>query len=190
MGATRRMNHYDTPGWQPYMVIALIGALIILVGVVFQIAQVVVSVVKRNSPAYKDVTGDPWNGRTLEWATSSPPPVYNFAVVPVVHELDAFAHMKERGRTRHAVEDYRDIHMPRNTSAGLFVGLFSLAVGFALVWHIWWLAIAGLVGVIVTLILRSYNNDIDYTISAETVAGMDGTPTRTPARTPDLQEAL
>jgi len=190
MGATRRMNHYDTPGWQPYMVIALIGALIILVGVVFQIAQVVVSVVKRNSPAYKDVTGDPWNGRTLEWATSSPPPVYNFAVVPVVHELDAFAHMKERGRTRHAVEDYRDIHMPRNTSAGLFVGLFSLAIGFALVWHIWWLAIAGLVGVIVTLILRSYDNDIDYTISAETVAGMDGTPTRTPARTPDLQEAL
>ncbi|WP_089165315.1 cytochrome o ubiquinol oxidase subunit I [Caballeronia sordidicola] len=188
MGATRRMNHYDTPGWQPYMVIALIGALIILVGVVFQIAQVVVSVVKRNSPAYKDVTGDPWNGRTLEWATSSPPPVYNFAVVPVVHELDAFAHMKGRGRTRHAVEDYRDIHMPRNTSAGLFVGLFSLAIGFALVWHIWWLAIAGLLGVIVTLILRSYNNDIDYTISAEAVAGMEGTPK--PARTLDLQEAL
>jgi cytochrome o ubiquinol oxidase subunit I len=188
MGATRRMNHYDTPGWQPYMVVALIGALIILAGVVFQIAQVVVSVVKRNSPAYKDVTGDPWNGRTLEWATSSPPPVYNFAVVPVVRELDAFAHMKERGRTRHAVEDYRDIHMPRNTSAGLFVGLFSLAIGFALVWHIWWLAIAGLLGVVVTLILRSYDNDIDYTISAETVAGMDGTPTS--ARTLDLQEAL
>jgi cytochrome o ubiquinol oxidase subunit I len=188
MGATRRMNHYDTPGWQPYMVVALIGALIILAGVVFQIAQVVVSVVKRNSPAYKDVTGDPWNGRTLEWATSSPPPVYNFAVVPVVRELDAFAHMKERGRTRHAVEDYRDIHMPRNTSAGLFVGLFSLAIGFALVWHIWWLAIAGLLGVVVTLILRSYDNDIDYTISAETVAGMDGTPTST--RTLDLQEAL
>src|ERR1700710_907904 len=74
MGATRRMNHYDTPGWQPYMVIAFIGALIILLGVVFQIAQVVVSVMKRNSPEYKDVTGDPWNGRTLEWAMSSPPP--------------------------------------------------------------------------------------------------------------------
>jgi cytochrome o ubiquinol oxidase subunit 1 len=189
MGATRRMNHYDTPGWQPYMVIALIGALIILLGVVFQIAQVVVSVVKRNSPEYKDVTGDPWNGRTLEWATSSPPPVYNFAVTPVVHELDAFAHMKERGRTRHAREDYRDIHMPRNTSAGLVIGLFSLAIGFALVWHIWWLAIAGLLGVVITLILRSYDDDIDYTISAQTVAGMDGTPT-TPARTRDLQEAL
>jgi cytochrome o ubiquinol oxidase subunit 1 len=156
--------------------------------VVFQIAQVVVSVVKRNSPAYKDVTGDPWNGRTLEWATSSPPPVYNFAVVPVVHELDAFAHVKERGRTRHAREDYRDIHMPRNASAALFVGLFSLAIGFPLVWHISWLAIAGLLGVVVTLILRSYNDDIDYIISAETVAGMDGTPK--PARTLDLQEAL
>ena len=189
MGATRRMNHYDTPGWQPYMVVALIGALIILVGVLFQVAQVVVSVVKRNSPAYKDVTGDPWNGRTLEWATTSPPPLYNFAVLPVIHELDAFAHMKERGRTRHAVEDYRDIHMPRNTSAGLIIGLFSLAIGFALVWHIWWLAIAGFLGVVVTLILRSYDDDIDYTISAETVAGMDGTPT-TPARALDLQEAL
>jgi len=184
MGATRRMNHYDTPGWQPYMVVALI----ILAGVLFQVAQVVVSVMKRNSPAYKDVTGDPWNGRTLEWATSSPPPIYNFAVLPVVRDLDAFAHMKERGRTRHAVEDYRDIHMPRNTSAGLVIGLFSLAIGFALVWHIWWLAIVGLLGVVVTLILRSYDDDIDYTISAETVAGMDGTPTQ--ARTLDLQEAL
>jgi cytochrome o ubiquinol oxidase subunit 1 len=188
MGATRRMNHYDTPGWQPYMVVALIGALIILAGVLFQVAQVVVSVMKRNSPAYKDVTGDPWNGRTLEWATSSPPPIYNFAVLPVVRDLDAFAHMKERGRTRHAVEDYRDIHMPRNTSAGLVIGLFSLAIGFALVWHIWWLAIVGLLGVVVTLILRSYDDDMDYTISAETVAGMDGTPTQ--ARTLDLQEAL
>jgi cytochrome o ubiquinol oxidase subunit I len=188
MGATRRMNHYDTPGWQPSMVVALIGALIILAGVLFQVAQVVVSVMKRNSPAYKDVTGDPWNGRTLEWATSSPPPIYNFAVPPVVRDLDAFAHMKERGRTRHAVEDYRDIHMPRNTSAGLVIGLFSLAIGFALVWHIWWLAIVGLLGVVVTLILRSYDDDIDYTISAETVAGMDGTPTQ--ARTLDLQEAL
>src|SRR6195952_5166906 len=177
MGATRRMNHYDTPGWQPYMVVALIGALIILLGVVFQIAQVVVSVMKRNSPEYKDVTGDPWNGRTLEWAMSSPPPVYNFAVVPVVHELDAFAHMKERDRTRHAREDYRDIHMPRNTSAGLVIGLFSLAIGFALVWHIWWLAIAGLLGVVVTLILRSYDDDIDYIIPAETVPGMDGAST-------------
>ncbi|MGV7244451.1 cytochrome o ubiquinol oxidase subunit I [Caballeronia sp. M23-90] len=188
MGATRRMNHYDTPGWQPYMIVALIGALIILLGVVLQITQVVVSVVKRNSPAYKDVTGDPWNGRTLEWATSSPPPVYNFAVLPVVHELDAFAHMKERGRTRHAREAYRDIHMPRNTSAGLIVALFSLAIGFALVWHIWWLAAAGLLGVVVTLIIRSNDTDIDYTIPAATVAGMDGSPAQTRAR--DLQEAL
>jgi cytochrome o ubiquinol oxidase subunit 1 len=188
MGATRRMNHYDTPGWQPYMIVALIGALIILVGVLCQVAQVVVSVVKRNSPEYKDVTGDPWNGRTLEWATSSPPPVYNFAVLPVVHELDAFAHMKERGRTRHAREDYSDIHMPRNTSAGLVVALFSLAMGFALVWHIWWLAIAGLLGVIVTLIIRSYDNDSDYTLPAATVAGMDGSPSQTRAR--DLLEAL
>ena len=176
------------PAWRCRPEITLIGALIILARVLFQVAQVVVSVMKRNSPEYKDVTGDPWNGRTLEWAMSSPPPIYNFAVLPVVHDLDAFAHVKQRGRTRHAIEDYRDIHMPRNTSAGLIIGSFTLAIGFALVWHIWWLVIAGLLGVVVTLIMRSHDDDIDYTISAETVAGMDGTPT--PARELDLQEAL
>ena len=102
--------------------------------------------------------------------------------------------MKERGRTRHALAEYRDIHMPRNTSAGLVIALFTVAIGFALVWHIWWLAIVGLLGVVVTLILRSYDDDIDYTISAETVAGIEGTGgtnnTLTPARTLDLQEAL
>jgi cytochrome o ubiquinol oxidase subunit 1 len=54
------------------------------------------------------------------------------------------------------------------------VGLFSLILGFAGVWHIWWLAALGLVGVIATLVMRSYNDDNDYTISAETVARMEG----------------
>jgi cytochrome o ubiquinol oxidase subunit 1 len=177
MGMTRRLNHYETAAWQPYLVVAMVGALIVLAGVIFQVAQVVVSIMNRHSLAYRDTTGDPWNGRTLEWATSSPPPVYNFAILPVVHELDAFAHMKETALGHHgrpAAKTFTDIHMPRNTSAGLFVGLFSLVLGFAGVWHIWWLAVLALVGVVATLILRSYDDDIDYIISAETVARMEG----------------
>jgi cytochrome o ubiquinol oxidase subunit 1 len=174
MGMTRRLNHYETAAWQPYLVVAMVGALIVLAGVLFQVAQVVVSIVKRHSPAYRDTTGDPWNGRTLEWATRSPPPVYNFAILPVVRELDAFAHMKETGHERHVTHKFHDIHMPRNTSAGFFVGLFSLVLGFAGVWHIWWLAVLGLVGVVATLVIRSYDDDIDYTITAETVARMEG----------------
>jgi cytochrome o ubiquinol oxidase subunit I len=179
MGATRRMNHYDNPDWQPYFLVALGGALLILVGVLFQVAQVVVSVINRKKPGYADITGDPWGGRTLEWATSSPPPFSNFAVVPTVHELDAFAHMKETAYLDRGVTQYRDIHMPRNTGAGLVVALFSLAIGFAMVWHIWWLAIVGLLGAIVTLIVRSYNEDIDYYVPAETVAEIEGARSRT-----------
>ncbi len=186
MGATRRMNHYDNPAWQPYFIVALVGALVILLGVVFQILQVVVSIVNRHKPAYADLTGDPWGGRTLEWATSSPPPFYNFAVVPTVHQLDELTHMKETAYLDRGVTQYRDIHMPRNTSAGLIIALFTLTVGFALVWHIWWMAIGGLVGAIVTLIVRSYDDDIDYTVSAETIAEIEG---RNHSRTLALQEA-
>src|SRR5246500_3273761 len=127
MGATRRLNHYDNPAWQPYMIIAACGVALIAVGVVFQVTQVVVSIINRNKPEYRDVTGDPWGGRTLEWSISSPPPVYNFATIPVVEELDAFAHMKETGRGLGVQAAYQDIHMPSNTSAGFFIGVFSLA---------------------------------------------------------------
>ncbi len=117
MGMMRRMNHYDNPAWQPWLQVAAFGAVLIAIGVAHQVAQVWVSVLRRNQPAYRDITGDPWGGRTLEWATSSPPPGYNFANLPVVHELDAFAHMKETGhgartglglsRHPHAVEHER-----------------------------------------------------------------------------------
>jgi cytochrome o ubiquinol oxidase subunit 1 len=173
MGMMRRMNHYDNPAWQPWLIVAACGAGLIAVGVVFQVAQVWVSVRNRHLPEYRDATGDPWGGRTLEWATTSPPPAYNFANLPVVHELDAFAHMKETGHGLGRDTVYRDIHMPSNTSAGLFVGLFSLALGFAGVWHIWWLAIAALVAIAVTVIGYSFRRNDGQYIDASTVLSIE-----------------
>ncbi|OUL97131.1 cytochrome ubiquinol oxidase subunit I [Paraburkholderia hospita] len=173
MGATRRLNHYDNPAWQPYMIVAACGVALIAVGVVFQVAQVVVSIINRNKPEYRDVTGDPWGGRTLEWSISSPPPVYNFATIPVVEELDAFAHMKETGRGLGIQAAYQDIHMPSNTSAGFFIGVFSLAFGFAAVWHIWWLAIVSLVAIAAIVIGRSFGRDDGYFIPSDVVRAIE-----------------
>ncbi|WP_144150380.1 cytochrome o ubiquinol oxidase subunit I [Paraburkholderia sp. BCC1885] len=169
MGMTRRLNHYDNAAWHPWLVFAACGVVFIALGVVCQVVQVIVSVRNRKLPEYRDVTGDPWNGRTLEWATSSPPPVYNFASIPVVHELDAFAHMKETGLGLGNETVYHDIHMPSNTSAGFFIGLFSLVLGFAGVWHITWLAIVALIAIMATVIGRSFGDHDGYFISADTV---------------------
>ncbi|SDR52482.1 cytochrome bo3 quinol oxidase subunit 1 apoprotein [Paraburkholderia fungorum] len=169
MGATRRLNHYDNPAWQPFMIVAALGAALIAIGVVFQVLQLIVSIRDRNKPENRAFSGDPWDGRTLEWSTSSPPPPYNFAIIPQVHTLDAFADMKERGTHRQKAPVYRDIHMPSNTSAGFFIAVFSLVLGFAAVWHIWWLAIVGIVGVFATLIGYSFRENDGYYISAEEV---------------------
>ncbi|KVU99816.1 cytochrome ubiquinol oxidase subunit I [Burkholderia ubonensis] len=169
MGMTRRLNHYDNPAWHPWLLVAAFGAVLIAIGIACQLLQLVVSIRNRNLPQSRDTTGDPWGGRTLEWATTSPPPAYNFATIPPVRTLDAFADMKARGEGQGKRAAYRDIHMPSNTSAGLFVGVFSLALGFALVWHIWWLAIAGLAGIVATLVIYSSRNNDGYYIPASTV---------------------
>ncbi|OJA45839.1 cytochrome o ubiquinol oxidase subunit I [Burkholderia ubonensis] len=169
MGMTRRLNHYDNPAWHPWLLVAAFGAVLIAIGIACQLLQLVVSIRNRNLPQSRDTTGDPWGGRTLEWATTSPPPAYNFATIPQVRTLDAFADMKARGEGQGKRAAYRDIHMPSKTSAGLFVGVFSLALGFALVWHIWWLAIAGLAGIVATLVIYSSRNNDGYYIPASTV---------------------
>lgn len=169
MGMTRRLNHYDNPAWHPWLLVAAFGAVLIAIGIACQLLQLVVSIRNRNLPEYRDTTGDPWGGRTLEWATSSPPADYNFAVIPQVRTLDAYADMKARGEGRPNPASIRDIHMPSNTCAGLVVAIFSLVLGFALVWHIWWLAIAGLVGIVATLVIYSSRDNDGYYIPASTV---------------------
>jgi cytochrome o ubiquinol oxidase subunit 1 len=167
MGATRRMQHYDNPAWQPYFVVAFIGAAIIMAGIGFTVLQIAVSI--RNRAANRDLTGDPWGGRTLEWATSSPAPFYNFAVLPEVSELDQFWADKEHKRAYLRHVHYADIHMPRNTGVGVVMGGLATLLGFGLIWHIWWLAILGLAGMVGAFIARSYDRDVDYYVTGAEV---------------------
>ena len=171
MGVTRRLRTFDDPGLQIWFVIAGIGAAIIAVGILAFLIQIGVSI--RNREALRDVTGDPWNGRTLEWSTSSPPPDYNFAFTPVIHDLDAWHDMKARG-AKAPEEGWLDIHMPRNTGAGLILSVLALACGFALVWQIWWLAIVSLAGIVGYAIVHSFDYDRDFHIGAADVARTEG----------------
>ncbi|MFL6536040.1 MAG: cytochrome o ubiquinol oxidase subunit I [Pseudomonas sp.] len=171
MGMTRRLNHFNVPEWEPWLLAELLGVGIILCGVSCQILQFYFSIRQRHQN--RDVTGDPWDGRTLEWSTASPPPFYNFAQQPVVEGIDAYWGMKERGQKTAVEADFQNIHMPRNTAMGLVISLFSLIMCFALVWHIWWLAIVGLVATIGGVIWRSADDDIDYYVPAEEVARIE-----------------
>jgi len=167
MGMTRRLNHYNNPAWQPYLIVAAVGAVVILIGIIHQVAQLVVSI--RDREKNRDLTGDPWDGRTLEWSLASPPPFYNFAVIPEVHERDAYWAMKQDGSAHQRPAKYEDIHMPRNSGAGVILGVAALILGFSMVWHIWWMAALGFLGLVVTVIARSFEEDTEYTIPAEEV---------------------
>ncbi|MDR3449137.1 MAG: cytochrome o ubiquinol oxidase subunit I [Alphaproteobacteria bacterium] len=168
LGMTRRLNHYDNPLWHTWLIVAAAGTGIVAIGIGFQLLQLLLSV--KDHAKNRDVTGDPWDGRTLEWATSSPPPFYNFAEVPVIHGRDAFTEMKEKGAAPKKNVTYHDIHMPRNTAMGLFIGAFSLGLGFALIWHIWWLAAVSLIGAFVSLLVRMFDQDVDYYVPAAEIA--------------------
>ncbi len=170
MGMTRRLNHYDNPAWTPYLYVALAGAAFIAAGIGFMLLQLVISI--RDRKANRDLTGDPWDARTLEWATSSPPAFYNFAVVPAADCIDAFHEAKKVG-LEPAPKTYAPIHMPRNTGVPFIANVFLLVMCFALIWHIWWLAIGGFVATLATLIVRSYDEDIDYYVTPEEIARIE-----------------
>ncbi len=167
MGVTRRLRTFDDPSLQIWFVIAGIGAAIVAVGIAAFLIQIAVSILNRDK--LRDEAGDPWGGRTLEWATTSPPPHYNFAFTPVVHDLDAWHDMKARGGQVPA-EGYMDIHMPRYTGAGVILAGLSLVCGFGLVWHIWWMAGGALLGVVGYAIWYSFDYDRDYYVTAAEVA--------------------
>ena len=171
-GMTRRMNHYDNPEWHPWLIVAWFGAVIIAAGIFFLVLQIAVSIKDRKKNM--DLTGDPWGGRSLEWSIASPAPFYNFAHVPHVDHLEQFWEDKESGRAYKQPTHYEDIHMPRNTADGVFIGgIFGTILGFALIWHIWWLAIVGFLGMIGTFIRRSYNRNTDYYVPAKEVEAIE-----------------
>lgn len=175
MGVTRRMSHFDDPSLQIWFQIAALGALLIAAGIGCFLIQLVVSYLKRDQ--LRDVTGDPWNGRTLEWSTSSPPPQYNFAFTPVVHDHDAWFDMKTRGHQR-PVSGFKSIHMPKNTSAGVIIAALSTLLGFALIWHMWLVAGIALLAVVATSIVHTFNYKRDYYIPADEVARTEEARTR------------
>lgn len=175
MGVTRRLSQFEDTSLSVLFIVAAIGAALVAAGIAAFFMSIIVAV--RNRKALADVTGDPWNGRTLEWATSSPPPAYNFAFTPVIHEIDAWSDMKKHGYQR-PTSGFVPIHMPKNTGAGVVLSAISVALGFALVWHIWWLAGVSLVALIVAAIWHTFNYDRDYYIPAEDVIATEEQRTR------------
>lgn len=175
MGVTRRVSHFEDQSLQIWFQIAAFGAVLIAVGIAAFIIQLVVSFMRRES--LKDETGDPWDGRTLEWSTSSPPPPYNFAFTPRVHELDAWWQMKQHGFQR-PESGFIPIHMPKGTWAGIVLSGISVVIGFALIWHMWLLAGVSFVALIGTAIYHTFNYDRDYYIPAEEVERIEAERTR------------
>ncbi len=172
MGMTRRLNHSDNPLWEPYLYVAVVGAVLILFGIACQLIQLYVSI--RDRKDNMDVTGDPWGGRTLEWSTSSPPPFYNFATMPENVDLDAWHETKQAGKAYKVPAKYEAIHMPNNTSTGVFMGALLTVFGFAFIWHIWWLVAASLVGTIAVFVAHAARDDQGYMVPAEEVARIEG----------------
>lgn len=175
MGATRRLSHYSAAtGWQPLFIVAAFGVVFIGIGVFLQIGQLALSI--KDRVMLRDRTGDPWDGRTLEWSIPSPMPHYNYAILPKVSSRDPFwrqKHPLEGDDPVHHRPVYEDIRLPKNSPFGLIMGFLALTFGFAIVWHIWWLAAIGLISIITTVIIRSTQEDTEYTITAEELAHLE-----------------
>lgn len=167
MGMTRRLSQNIDPQYHPMLMVASLGAALIAIGILCQVIQIIVSI--RDRHKNRDFSGDPWDGRTLEWSTSSPAPFYNFAKEPKIDTRDAWWDMKEKGIAYQQPTKYEPIHMPQNTAAGIIISAFCLIFGFAMVWHIWWLAIIGFAGIIATWIGKSFDDNVDYYVPVEEI---------------------
>lgn len=169
MGATRRLDHYDaSTGWQPFYIMMLLGGIVIAIGFALQLVQIIASFIQKRR--YTDSTGDPWDGRTLEWSVPSPAPAYNFAVIPEVTSREPFWEMKQHGIPKPV---YQDVHMPKPTGSGIYISVFAFLVGFAFVWEITWLAVVSIIGIIIFVIARTFDEHTEYVITAEEMAKQD-----------------
>jgi cytochrome o ubiquinol oxidase subunit 1 len=175
LGMTRRMQHYDRPEWHVWLLIAGLGALIILCGIILQVAQLIVSI--RTRDRRREPSGDPWDGRTLEWATPSPPPAFNFAILPDASGEEPYWNMKRAAReaAQPGAEEprYEAIHLPRNSPTGFITAFFAVITGFSLIWHIWWLVVVGLIGAYATFVFLAWRDVQETDIPADEVARID-----------------
>jgi cytochrome o ubiquinol oxidase subunit 1 len=174
MGATRRIDHYSASlGYQPLFIVAGIGAGIIAVGLALQMVQLAVSILERK--ANRDITGDPWNGRTLEWSTPSPIPFYNFAVTPEVDSRDPFWAVKQAqaAGVKNEPVHYEAITLPKNSAIGLYIGVFAFLFGFGAVWHIVWLVAIAFIGGITCILIRCCDENTEQHISAKKLEQLD-----------------
>lgn len=164
MGAVRRLNTYDDPTWVPLFITSGVGVMVIAAGIGLFLLQIGYSIRKRKE--LRDLDGDPYDGRTLEWSVPSPAPHYNFAIIPTVSERDEWWHRKQTGKTGYAFEDYQDIWMPKNSSSGLLIGGLAAVLGFSIIWYLWWLSLLALAAIIFVIIKRTINDESEYHISA------------------------
>ena len=174
MGMTRRMQHYDVPEWRPWLLAAAAGAGVILCGILCQVVQLIVSI--RQRAALRDVTGDPWDGRSLEWATASPPPFFNFAVLPNVSGEEAYWGVKQTAREQQRlsdVPDYEPIEVPCSSPTGFICAFFATILGFAMVWHIWWLVGVGFIGAYATFVVFAWRDRVEDVIPVDVVKRID-----------------
>jgi cytochrome o ubiquinol oxidase subunit 1 len=172
MGMTRRLQHYDVMSWQPWLLVAEVGAVVIFAGIACQAIQLAVSI--RDRELLRDATGDPWNGRTLEWSTASPPPAWNYAFLPHVAARDAFWSAKQVASMRQGqpvqARDYQPIEMPKNSATGFVTAFFAVVTGFALIWHIWWMAALGVLGAFITLLVFAFRETEEFEVPVEQIA--------------------
>jgi cytochrome o ubiquinol oxidase subunit 1 len=172
---TRRLQTYDVAQWRPWLIVAAIGVAILLAAIIVQVAQLVVSI--RTRAQRRDLTGDPWDGRNLEWSIASPPPPFNFAVLPKVHHQEPYWDMKQHaqaaGQLQTSEPSYAPIEMPRNSATGFICAFFSVVTGFALIWRIWWLVVLGLIGAYATFVVFAWRDEGEQVIAADEVARLD-----------------
>lgn len=170
MGAVRRIDHYTDPSWQPFFIVSAVGVVVVGIGIALLLLQIVYSVWKRKE--LRDTTGDPWDGRTLEWSVPSPAPSYNFAITPKVSQIDEWWYSK-KNYVPPKDEEYRDIVLPKNTPVGFLIGMTAFVFGAALIWHIWWLAVLAFLAIVVLAIYRTMDDFSEYTLPARDVMKMD-----------------
>ncbi|MBV9317138.1 MAG: cbb3-type cytochrome c oxidase subunit I [Gammaproteobacteria bacterium] len=174
LGMTRRLQHYEVAEWRPWILIAAAGVVLSLLAILAQVMQLVVSI--RQRERLRDTTGDPWDGRSLEWATPSPPPAFNFAVMPNVEGDEPYWHLKQRAietQQLAAEPHYAPIEVPRNSPTGFITAFFATMTGFALIWHIWWMVAVGLVAAYAVFVWFAWRDVEAYIVPVEEVARID-----------------